>query len=422
LSEAGILFELALMLLLGKVLGDLVKRLGFSPLIGQIIAGIILGPMLLNAVGVSWEADELSNIGILFMMFLMGLSVDFEKLMQKNVYKASFISITGGLLTFLAAMTVTVLLGFELNTAILVGIAFISTSTAIGFMVLNELGDRHSNVFKTIMAVGTTDDIFAMLALALFVTYATTGSGVDVRAAFALFLCVLGFIIFILWFGRSASEKLISWTVSWSGETSVIAVAIIIMFLVAFLGENIKVAAVTGAFLAGTVLARSPFSYKMITPKIGAVSEGLFIPLFFVYTGVRINISQMISSTPLDLFIMRIPIDVFLFLGLAMAVIASKYLATYGAAWAMGGYRRDEMHKMGLVMTPMGEYTLVIGQIGLSAPLSGVLTGTREIYSVLALVVLVTSILGPILLRRAYEGEGERQVKRAYPIKKSINK
>jgi Kef-type K+ transport system membrane component KefB len=160
----------------------------------------------------------------------------------------------------------------------------------------------------------------------------------------------------------------------------------------------------------------------MITPKIGAVSEGLFIPLFFVYTGVRINISQMISSTPLDLFIMRIPIDVFLFLGLAMAVIASKYLATYGAAWAMGGYRRDEMHKMGLVMTPMGEYTLVIGQIGLSAPLSGVLTGTREIYSVLALVVLVTSILGPILLRRAYEGEGERQVKRAYPIKKSINK
>jgi Kef-type K+ transport system membrane component KefB len=404
LSEASILFELLLMLLLGKVLGDLVKRLGFSPLIGQIIAGIILGPMLLNAVGVIWQLDELSNLGILFMMFLMGLSVDFEKLMRKNVYKASFISICGGLLTFLAATAVTMLLGFELNTSILVGIAFISTSTAIGFMVLGEIGDKYSNVFKTIMAVGTTDDIFAMLALAIFVTYVTTGSGVDIKAAFVLFLCVLGFIIFILWFGRSISEKLISWTVSSSGETSVITVALIIMFLVAFLGENIKVAAVTGAFLAGTILARSPFSYKIITPKIEAVSEGLFIPLFFVYTGVRINIDQMIRSTPLDLFIIKIPIDVFLFLGLVMVVMAGKYVATYGAAWAVGGYRHDELHKMGLAMTPMGEYTLVIGQLGLIAPLSGILAGTQQIYSVLALVVLITSILTPILLRRAYEG------------------
>jgi Kef-type K+ transport system membrane component KefB len=403
LSEASILFELLLMLLLGKVLGDLVKWLGFSPLIGQIIAGIILGPMLLNAVGVIWQLDEITNLGILFMMFLMGLSVDFEKLMQKNVYKASFISICGGLLTFLAATVVTMLLGFELNTSILVGIAFISTSTAIGFMVLNEIGDKYSNVFKTIMAVGTTDDIFAMLALAIFVTYVTTGSGVDIKAAFVLFLCVLGFIMFILWFGRSISEKLISWTVSSSGETSVITVALIIMFLVAFLGEHIKVAAVTGAFLAGTILARSPFSYKIITPKIEAVSEGLFIPLFFVYTGVRINIDQMVCSTPLDLFIIKIPIDVFLFLGLVMVVMAGKYVATYGAAWAMGGYRHDELHKMGLAMTPMGEYTLVIGQLGLIAPLSGILAGTQQIYSVLALVVLITSILTPILLRRAYE-------------------
>jgi len=154
------------MLLLGKILGDIVGRLGFSPLIGQMAAGVILGPMALKAVGLSWELDELSNLGVLFMMFLMGLSVDFEKLMQENVYKASFISLCGGLLTFATATAVTALLGFDLNTALLVGISFISTSTAIGFMVLNEIGDNYSHVFKTIMAVGTTDDIFAMLALA----------------------------------------------------------------------------------------------------------------------------------------------------------------------------------------------------------------------------------------------------------------
>lgn len=405
--DVSILFELLLMLLLGKVLGDIVHRFGFSPLIGQILSGIILGPMILQGVHLSPELDELSNLGILFMMFLMGLSVDFEKVMSENVYRASLISFLGGALTFFAAMSITALLGFELNTAILVGIAFISTSTAIGFMVLNDIGDNYSKVFKTIMAVGTTDDIFAMLALALFLSYLEptgtgTGTGLDLRSAFMLFLLVLGFIIFVLWFGRSISEKLVSLTVNSSNEQSVITVALIILFLVAYLSENIGVAAVTGAFLAGTILARSQFSYKIITPKIEAISEGFFVPLFFVYTGVRINIIQMINSAPLDLMVVKIPIDVFLFLGLLMVVMASKYIATYGAALIIGGYRSDEMHKMGLAMTPMGEYTLVIGQLGL-ASLSGILTGMSSIYSVLALVVLITSILSPIMLRTAYE-------------------
>lgn len=399
--EASILFELLLMLLLGKILGDLVSRIGFSPLIGQIVAGIILGPMILHAVGLSWEMDELSNLGILFMMFLMGLSVDFEKLMQENVYKASFISICGGLLVFLAATSITALLGFDLNTALIVGIAFISTSTAIGFMVLNEIGDNYSNVFKTIMAVGTTDDIFAMLAFALFNSYLVSG-GLDIRDAFMLFLLVLGFIIFILRFGRSISEKLVSYTVKMSNEVSVITVALIIMFFVAYLSQNMEVAAVTGAFLAGTILARSPFSYKIITPKIEAISEGFFIPLFFVYTGARIDIAKMIGSTPLDLYFVKIPIDLFLFLGLLMVVMAGKYIGTYGAALISGGYRSDEMHKMGLAMTPMGEYTLVIGLMGVTT-LGSVLPGIESVYSVLALIVLFTSIIAPIMLKKAYE-------------------
>lgn len=389
------------MLLLGKILGDLVGRLGFSPLIGQIVAGIILGPMILNAVGLSWELDELSNLGILFMMFLMGLSVDFEKLMQENVYRASFISICGGLLVFIAATAITALLGFDMNTALLVGISFISTSTAIGFMVLNEIGDNYSNVFKTIMAVGTTDDIFAMLAFALYNSYLASG-GLDIRDAFMLFLLVLGFIIFILKFGRSISEKLVSWTVKMSNEVSVITVALIIMFFVAYLSQNMEVAAVTGAFLAGTILARSPFSYKIITPKIEAISEGFFIPLFFVYTGARIDIAKMVGSTPLDLYFVKVPIDLFLFLGLLMVVMAGKYIGTYGAALISGGYRLDEMHKMGLAMTPMGEYTLVIGLMGVTA-LGSVLPGIESVYSVLALIVLFTSIIAPVMLKKAYE-------------------
>ncbi|MGA9139748.1 MAG: cation:proton antiporter [Methanocella sp.] len=393
--EADILIDLFLMLLLGKLLGDLVRMVGFSPLIGQMTAGILLGPMCLGLVDLSHGMEMLSGLGILFMMFLMGLSVDFEKVMKENLYRASLMSIFGGALTFFAAMAITVLLGFELNEALLVGIAFISTSTAIGFMVLTEVGDRHSNVFKAIMAVGTTDDVFAMLALSLFMSY--QHEGVNVQDAFKLFLLVLGFIVFVLWMGRPLSEKLIKSAVKLSGDESVIVVSVIILFAVAFLGNGLGIAAVTGAFLGGTLLARSYLSFKIITPKIEAVSEGLFIPLFFTYTGVQINIREIIFSAPVDLVFIQVPLDIVLFLGLLMVVMSSKFVGTFASALTLGGFKEKERVKMGLAMMPMGEYTLVIGQIGMS------LYGMSAIYSVLALVVLVTSIISPIMIRRAYQ-------------------
>jgi Kef-type K+ transport system membrane component KefB len=98
-----------------------------------------------------------------------------------------------------------------------------------------------------------------------------------------------------------------------------------------------------------------------------------------------------------------IPIDVVLFLGLLMAVMASKYIGTYLATTLMGGYKDSEHNKMALSMMPMGEYTLVIGQIGLVTIVSGAPILDEPIYSVLALIVLVTSIIVPIMLRAAYQ-------------------
>lgn len=389
------------MLLLGKLFGDLVSRLGFSPLIGQMAAGIILGPMVLNFVQLSESMEMLTDIGILFMMFLMGLSIDLEKVMGETIYKATLISLCGGTLTFVTTAVITALLGFSINAALLVGISFISTSTAIGFMVLSGFGDRHSKVFRMVMAAGVIDDIYAILALALFTSYLFTT--IDVRMAFVLLLGVLGFIIFVLMSGRTITDRLIAFSRKSKDEQPIIAFSLILMFFVAYLGQSVNLASVSGAFLAGTILARSQLSYKVITPKIEAVSEGLFIPLFFVYTGIRINAFEMLSSQRVDLVLASIPIDVVLFLGLLMAVMASKYVATFVSARLIGEYKPKEIHKMALTMMPMGEYTLVIGQIGLTMMYNGGPIIDTKLYSVLALVVLVISVIAPMMLRKAYE-------------------
>jgi Kef-type K+ transport system membrane component KefB len=389
------------MLLLGKLFGDIVGRFGFSPLIGQMAAGIILGPMVLNFVQLTESMEMLTDIGILFMMFLMGLSIDLEKVMGETIYKATLISLCGGTLTFVTTAVITALLGFSINAALLVGISFISTSTAIGFMVLSGFGDRHSKVFRMVMAAGVIDDIYAILALALFTSYLFTT--IDVRMAFVLLLGVLGFIIFVLMSGRTITDRLIAFSRKSKDEQPIIAFSLILMFFVAYLGQSVNLASVSGAFLAGTILARSQLSYKVITPKIEAVSEGLFIPLFFVYTGIRINAFEMLSSQRVDLVLASIPIDVVLFLGLLMAVMASKYVATFVSARLIGEYNPKEIHKMALTMMPMGEYTLVIGQIGLTMMYNGGPIIDTKLYSVLALVVLVISVIAPMMLRKAYE-------------------
>jgi Kef-type K+ transport system membrane component KefB len=396
---------------MGKILGDIVGRLGFSPLIGQMVAGIILGPMVLkliivdplNMTSMDYDLQMLTDIGILFMMFLMGLSIDLEKVMGEMVYKAALVSIAGGTVTFAVTAMITALLGFPLNSALLVGVSFISTSTAIGFVVLSGYGDRHSKVFKMIMAAGVSDDIYAILALSLFTSFLFLT--VDFKSAVILFLGVLGFIIFVLGFGRTISDKLIDYSRKSREEQPIIAFSLILLFLVAYLGQSVSIAAVSGAFLAGTILARSPLSYKVITPKIESICDSFFVPIFFVYTGVRINVFELMSSSPVDLVITSIPIDIVLFLGLLLAVMASKYVTTYLSTSMLGDYKQKEIHKISLTMMPMGEYTLVIGQIGLTMfpPGGGGPVIDTKMYSVLALVVLTLSIFVPIMLRKAYD-------------------
>ena len=120
------------------------------------------------------------------------------------------------------------------------GISFISTSTAIGFMVLRGFGDRHSKVFKTIMAVGVTDDIYAILALSLFTSFLFTT--VEIKSAFVLLLGVLGFIIFVLMFGRTISDKLIAFARKSRDEQPIIAFSLILLFFIAYLGQSVSLA------------------------------------------------------------------------------------------------------------------------------------------------------------------------------------
>jgi Kef-type K+ transport system membrane component KefB len=419
-----------LILGLGKLLGMLAERLGFPSIIGELLVGIILGPMALGIIAppgigaseaehIVWEnLGTLAYFGVMFMMFIMGLSINMETIMKNNGRSATFVTLLGAGLVFLGATLATLIvdvamgqeLYFSLAQACIVGVALTSTSTVIGFRYLSEIGDRFSNVFKTLVAVEVTDGIFSIVLLAVFLSMmgvfakmADSGS-IDLGQllpeiglkTFTLLMLIIGFMIFVVKFGGRVAGWLLGVSRRTSEDQSIITLSLIILFAVAAMSNWLDLTPVIGAFLAGAILAGSPFSETVIAPKIKAVGYGLFVPIFFAYTGLQMNFGSLLDGATLY----GIPYYLILFVLLLVAVVSFKYFGAVTGC-TMAGFKPKDARKIGCSAICVGEDTLVIAQIGAGVALyaGGPALISNELFSVFGALIIVTSLITPFLLR-----------------------
>ena len=431
--DTSLLESILLILVLGKLLGMGAERLGMPSIAGELLTGIILGPMMLGIImpvpqglGLDDPLGFMANLGIIFMMFIMGLSIDIESVLKNNSRSAASITMFGAsiVLTFttLIVLAIGTILGqnfyYSLFQGLLIGVGLTSTSTIIGFKYLTDIGDRFSNVFKTLVAVEITDGIFSIMALAVLISvvnrFASTSSGtsIDINAflsqlgwsTFSLFLLMLGFIIFVIKFGGVVTDRLLGISRRSGNDQSIITFSLIVLFAVAALSDWLQLTYVIGAFLAGAILAGSPYSTTIIEPKVKAIGYGLFIPIFFAYTGINMNFGALLSGPALRFFNMSIPYYLFLFLGLLIVVMVGKYIGTLLGCGLTGGFKNHEANRIGFSLMCVGEDMLVIGQIGTTITLThnGPPLITTELLSVIGLLVIVTSIIAPIFIKRSF--------------------
>ncbi len=424
--------ELLLLILLilagGKLLGMICERLGFPSIIGELVIGILMILVLPDLIGkYSTDLEFMANLGVMFMMFIIGLSINIETVVKANAKSATAITLIGASLVFIFAtlctLTIDLMIGqefyYSLAQACIVGVALTSTSTVIGFRYLSAIGDRFSNVFKTLIAVEVTDGIFSIVLLAVFLsaigvytTMVTSSSGIDLGkflpeigwSSFKLFLLIIGFMILVVKFGGNVANWLLGITRRSGEDDTIITVSLIILFAVAWMSDWLSLTPVIGAFLAGAILAGSPFSETVIAPKIKAVGYGMFIPIFFAYIGMNMDFGSILGGASLSVLgLVSIPYYLILFLMLLVGVLACKYFgAIAGCAYA-GGFKPFEARKIGCSAICVGEDTLVIAQIGSTVLFAiGTAPGqpliTNQIFSVLGLLIIVTSILTPFLL------------------------
>jgi Kef-type K+ transport system membrane component KefB len=377
-----ILFDIAVLLVSAKILGEIFERLGFSSLVGEVIAGIIVGQSLLGLVAPSETMDVLAGIGILFLMFLIGLHAKFEEAIENNVYSSAIIAIFGGTLSFFLALIAGIGLGYSFIVAITIGAAITSTGMGITVRALSELGQFYGKISKGLIAANVADDIFSIIIMSLFLGFLQYGS-INIADSWQIFLIVIGFFLIIIKFGGLIAEKIMAFTVKMKDQESMIAIPVVLMFLIALLSQQINIAGVTGAFLAGIILSKTPYAEPTIMPKAKTLGYGFLIPLFFAYTGAKVSLFSIGSGW-------------ILLIVLLIVAIAGKYIGCYFGA-KISGYEEHEAKKIGWGMIPRTEYTLVIGQIALVA---GAITS--GIYSVLILLVVILTITTPIILKWVY--------------------
>jgi Kef-type K+ transport system membrane component KefB len=383
-------FELVIILLAAKAAGYLSTRLGQPSVLGELLVGVLLGPSLLDILHLPFinnetlgvTLSELSELGVLLLMFIAGLELHLGELTGNR--RVSLLGSTGGLLLSIGlGWGVGRLFDLGNAAALLLGLALAPTSVSISARTLMEMGVLRSRVGLSLLGAAVVDDILSILAFSVFLAL-TTGSGgvwglLWLVARMALFLA--GAAVFGLW----VLPRLVHRVARLSISQGVLAFAIVILLAYGLAAELVgQMAALIGAFLAGLMFARTP-EKGQIEQGMTALAYGLFVPIFFVNIGLSVNLRGLQWNA------------VWLILVVTLAAIAGKLFgAAVGAR--LGGFPGAEALQLGAGMVARGEVTLIIAAAGSKA---GLLDGAA--FPAIVAAVLLSTLVTPPMLRVAFE-------------------
>ena len=391
-----LLFLLAALIASAKIFGSLSLRLGQPAVLGELVAGLILGPSLLHLASLPFlrSGDPgatihlIGELGVILLMFAAGLEVDIDDL-RRSGRPAALAGILGVMVPLGGGAAVSLAFGHEAPAAIFVGIVLGATSVSISAQTLLELGRLRSREGVTMLGAAVVDDVLVIAVMTVIL--ATTGGEGGSFGAVGLTLLQMVIVLSLVGF---VSLRLLPRLVEWAHRLRVsqgllsfsLAAVLLLAWFTEFAGG---VAAITGAFLAGLGLSRSHLRDE-IEHGVSRLAYGFFVPIFLVDIGLRSNLREMQS-------------DQWGFAAVIVGVaILSKPIGAGLGSW-LGGFDPGSSIRLGLGMISRGEVGLIVAGIGISEGYLG-----PELFRVAVLVVLSTTLITPPILRWAFS-RGEVQ-------------
>jgi len=363
-----------------KLISELFERAGLPGIAGEILAGILIGPSVLHWVAPNETMKALSDLGVLFLLFSIGLEVQLADLLRVGLL-STLVATLGEVAPFLAGWGILVAWGGTAHAALFMGAALVATSVGISASVLKRRNLLHHRASQIILAAAVIDDVLGLIVLAV-VSSVARGRFNLAEIVVTAGLATTFVVATAIWGTRVVSRIFPHFHSRIRADEAQFDVAMVLLFSLAVLAFYTGVAAIVGAFLAGLALADNADS--RVRHLTRGVTE-LLVPFFLA--GIGLNF---------DVGIFRSRSTVLMSLVILIAAVATKVVGC-GLATLPDGWQTSL--RVGVGMIPRGEVAMVAAQLGLS-----MLILSPAVYSVIVFVVVASALLTPPLLKMAFGG------------------
>lgn len=380
-SNLDFLVQLCIILAAATFGGFLSKKLGQPAVLGQIIVGIILG---LLAFEKTEFIENIGEIGVIFLMFIAGLETDVKELMDSGK-SSSMIALGGVLLPGLLVFLGMYLIHPEnFAMALFMGVISTATSVSISVQTLRELNQLRTKQGISILGAAIIDDIAGIILLTFVVAAVQPTEGMSITST----LLNIGLFFGIAALAGYGLTKLSKYCIGrFNLDRKIVTYAIIVCFALAFLSEELGVAAITGSYFAGVMFSMTPHRHK-VSHEVNKIANVLFTPVFFVSIGMGVDFKAAASAIGIgSLFIV-------------LAVVGK--LVGCGIGARLSGFEGRKALQVGIGMIPRAEVAIIIATLGVKLEV----IGSKELAAVI-LMVLVTTIVTPSLLKAAFSKESK---------------
>ncbi len=390
-----------ILLFAAKVMAELFLRLKLPIVLGELLAGIIIGPFALGGffiyngtslVEITAEIKILGEIGAIVILFMAGLEMTPKEFLKGG--KAAFIVATGGVVVpFFVGFVVFQMFGFDTLQSMLIATALTATSIAITISVLSEFGKIKTPEARLIIGAAIIDDILAIAILSVVVSIAGNGAegieNIDIMNVIITILKVLGFFVIMLVVAVLVIPKFITPRL-WKAKGSVEGITTASFFGAAGLAGLIGLSPIVGAFAVGMAISSGKIFEKIhsYSEKIGLI----FAPLFFVIIGAHVDLRA-------------VNLEILVIAGVIIAVAILTKLGGCGLPAMYFLKSKTLGMRVGIGMISRGEVGLIVAGVGIT---TGILTS--DVYSTIVIMVAATTIITPIWLKMEYRKDQKKNL------------
>ncbi|WP_068497609.1 cation:proton antiporter [Paenibacillus kribbensis] len=378
---------LLLILLFTKVAGHLSVRLGQPAVLGKLIAGIVLGPAVLGWVQNDTLIHDMSEIGVLLLMFIAGLETDLDQL-RRNWKPAVAVAVGGIILPLVCGFGVGEAFGFSVNEGWFLGIVLSATSVSITVQVLKDMNKLNTREGSTILGAAVLDDVLVVVLLAVMMSVFGMGGeemslGLLVGKKLIFFVvAVLGGWLVVPWMMKILAPLKVT--------EAVITGALMICFGFAYFADMLGMAGIIGAFAAGIAIAQTDYKH-VVEEKVEPIAYSIFVPVFFVSIGLNVSfegVGQQLGFV----------------VALTLIALVTKLIGG-GIGARLTGFDNRSSLAIGSGMISRGEVALIIAATGLQ---TGLLA--QQYFTSVIIAVILTTLAAPPILKLCFSDKTESSV------------